>query len=161
MSVFDDPASLRGQSFGYGLAPLDPVAEDSEIFVETRRLGLFIDEQGMGHVSGPLRLYASTDPIDCEEIPTFSKNNLFIKGISNVIPTVPTYGIILCDAGKVPSSGWARCNGEVYELSDGERYRVPNLILFTPGFAPTGVGLVYIQKLPEGAKSLGRGVGRF
>jgi len=92
MSVFDDPASLRGQSFGYGLAPLDPVAEDSEIFVETRRLGLFIDEQGMGHVSGPLRLYASTDPIDCERVPTFSKDNLFIRGVyesiyRDVVPT--------------------------------------------------------------------------
>ena len=92
MSVFDDPASLRGQSFGYALAPLDPLAEDSETFVETARLGLFIDEQGEGHVSGPLRLYAPTDPIDCDEVPTFSKGNLFIRGVyesiyRDVIPT--------------------------------------------------------------------------
>lgn len=155
MSVFDDPASLRGQSFGYALAPLDPLAEDSETFVEATRLSIFIDEQGEGHVSGPLKLYAPTDPIDCDEVPTFSKGNLFIKGVSKVIPTVPTYGIILCNKDKVPS-GWAICNGGVYKFSDGKIYKVPNLA------GPGGQGsitLVYIQKLPEGAEYIGGGIG--
>ena len=148
MSVFDDPASLRGQSFGYGLASLDPLAEDSETFVEATRLSLFIGEDGIVNVSGPLKLYAPTDPIDCDEVPTFSEGNLFIKGIGRVISTVPAYGIILCNADKVPS-GWAICAGGVYELSDGKDYRVP--ILPGPG-GTGGVILVYIQKLPEGAK---------
>jgi hypothetical protein len=92
MSVFDDPASLRGQSFGYALAPLDPLAEDSETFVEATRLSLFIGEDGIVNVSGPLKLYAPTDPIDCDEVPTFSKGNLFIRGVyesiyRDVIPT--------------------------------------------------------------------------
>ena len=153
MSVFVNPASLRGQSFGYALAPLDPLAEDSETFVEATRLSLFIGEDGVVNVSGPLKLYAPTDPIDCDEVPTFSKDNLFIKGISKVISTVPAYGIILCNKDKVPS-GWAICNGGVYELSDGESYRVPNLA------GPGGLGsitLVYIQKLPEGAEYIGPG----
>ena len=167
MSVFDDPASLRGQSFSYGLSPLDPIAEDSEEFAETGRLAVFIDEESKAHVEGPLQLYAPADPIDCAEEPTFSKDNLFIKGVSKVIPTVPAYGIILWDLrvgssnvgvgnpSSVPS-GWALCNGGVYGLPDGKEWAVPNLLAPIGGFG-ISLALAYIQKLPEGAKYLRKG----
>ena len=155
MSVFDDPASLRGQSFGYGLAPLDPLTEDLETFVETTRLGLFIDEQGVGHVSGPLKLYAPTDPIDCDEVPIFSEGNLFIKGIERAITSVPTYGIILWDVrdeevSPIPS-GWVRCDGKKYVLPDGNEWVVSDI---STNFGDEQF-VSYIQKLPEGAVVFG------
>ena len=166
MSVFDDPGSLRGQNFGYGLAPLDSVAEDLEEFVETSQLAVFIDEESKAHVSGPLELYAPADPIDCVEEPTFSKDNLFIKGVSRVIPTVPTYGIILWDLRRVNGvtrpipPGWAQCNGGVYGLPDGGEWAVPNLLAPIGGFG-VSLALAYIQKLPEGAKYLRKGFAFF
>ena len=158
MSVFDDPASLRGQSFGYALAPLDPLAEDSETFVEATRLGLFIDEQGEGHVSGPLRLYAPTDPIDCDEVPTFSKGNLFIEGIERVISTVPTYGIILWDVSDEATNpippGWVRCDGKKYILPDGSEWVASDISALFLNLGDENF-VAYIQKLPEGAVVFG------
>jgi hypothetical protein len=86
MSIFTSSRNLKGQSFAHGLAPFDPLSLDSDEFVETSRLSILIDEEGEVNVSGPVRLFAGTDPIDSDEIPTFSKGNKFVAGLEKVLP---------------------------------------------------------------------------
>ena len=63
MSVFDDPASLRGQSFGYALAPLDPLAEDSETFATSWPVAIKSAVMALAECSPLLFTPASREPM--------------------------------------------------------------------------------------------------
>jgi hypothetical protein len=151
MSIFNDTNSLRGQSFAYGLAPFDPVSTDSEEFVESDEVAVFVDGDGTANVAGQILLHKESDPIDAVSIPTFSAENNFIKGLAGVVGAVPPGGVILY-AGSALSlpEGWGLCDGTIYTLPNGGRFIAPRVTL-PPGSTDLIVSVIYIVKLPEGA----------
>lgn len=156
MNNFTDPALLGGESFAYGLSRVGDV-EESEEFTESVSLDLYIDEDGTTNISGKILSFAKRDPIDCEQVPNFSNTNNFIKGLAQALPPgVPVgafFGYVSVE--KEPPAGYGFCNGGLYELPDGNFWVTPNI----PPAA--GQANVFIQKLPPGAKSLGRAAGPF
>jgi hypothetical protein len=166
MSIFTSSRNLKGQSFAHGLAPFDPLSLDSDEFVETPRLSILIDEEGEVNVSGPVRLFAGTDPIDSDEIPTFSKGNKFVAGLEKVLPGVPAGGIIAytegrgvlvagSGVGKGLPEGFARTDGKIYRLAGGGTWVAP---IIPPGVLGTDV--IWIVRLPAGAEATGGRVRR-
>jgi hypothetical protein len=162
MSIFTSSRNLKGQSFAHGLAPFDPLSLDSDEFVETPSLSILIDEDGEVNVSGPMKLFAGTDPIDSDEIPTFSKGNKFVAGLERVLPGVPVGGIIAytggggvfvagASVGNLPE-GFVRADGKVYKLAGGRTWVAPII--------PPGPGFIWIVRLPAGAAGTGGQVRR-
>jgi hypothetical protein len=155
-SLFTAPSILQGQSFSHALAPLDPEAERSDEFIESRKLSLFADEQGTINVGETMLLYKRTDPIDGDVEHTYSPGNKFIAGLNKVITTIPTGGVIAYASGSrtgapgSPPSGYGRCNGAVYNLSGGGTWTAP---IIPDGFG--GSGIIWIVKLPPGAVDSG------
>jgi hypothetical protein len=150
MSIFSDSRYLAGQSFGHGLAPFDSVAVDSDEFVETSRLSLLVGEEGEVNISGPMKLFAPTDPIDSDKIPTFSKGNKFVAGLEKVLSGVPVGGVIAYARGRSIPSGYGRCDGSTYSIEGGGSFTAPKIL---PGFG--GTGITWIVKLPAGAGERG------
>jgi hypothetical protein len=169
MSLFDNSQTTQGLSFAFGLAPLNPASLESEEFVPSSSLSIFVDEQGVINVDGQLKLFTEKDPIDCFVEPSFSKENLFIKGLSKALPAaVPVGGIVLWQrhidwlpepfttlSRFVPiPEGFVLCDGAVYELTNGKEWKTPRL---SPPVESLEEDfneelLLYIQRLPEGAK---------
>jgi hypothetical protein len=151
--IFNSSENLRGQSFAHALAPFDRVATDSDEFVESGRMSVFVDEQGTVNVADELRLFKDTDPIDAEVKPKFSPGNKFIQGLLDVVSAVPVGGIILYTkfgnfgAPTSAPGGYGLCDGSIYKTADGGTFVAPNLGTF--GTA------TWIVKLPAGVKSTG------
>ncbi len=155
-TIFNSLRNLSGRSFSYGLAPPDYSSVDSGEFVESPSLSVLVDEDGDVNVSGSVKLFAGTDPIDSDKIPTFSKGNKFVAGLEKVLPGVPAGGIIaytggnqaLVAGGSVGSlpGGFVRADGKVYKLASGRTWFTPTL--------PPGPGFVWIVRLPEGAEEI-------
>jgi hypothetical protein len=174
MSLFNNSQTTLGLSFAFGLAPLNRPSLESDEFVPSSALSIFVDEQGVVNVDGQLKLFTEKDPIDCFVEPSFSKENLFIKGLSKALPTaVPVGGIVLWQRyvdllpepftalsrfAPIPS-GFVLCDGSVYELMDGKKWVTPRLTIsldeVEESFDETT--LLYIQRLPEGAELLREG----
>ena len=169
MGLFDSVDSTQGLSFAFGLAPLNSASLESEEFVPSSRLSIFIYEEGVINADGQLKLYTEKDPIDCATEPSFSKDNLFVKGLSKALPAaVPVGGIVLWQKyidwlpepltslsrfAPVPG-GFVLCDGSVYELPNGKDWKVPRLSPPTDSLEEDfdESSLLYIQRLPEGAK---------
>jgi hypothetical protein len=143
---FNDPSILREESFAPGLSRPNP-----DQFGQSASLDVYVDDEGNTNVQGKILSYASTDPIDCEEVPRFSSDNNFVAGLAKSIPGVPpgAYFQYAGDKKKAPE-GYAYCNGGVYTLADGTEWVTPYLI------TPPSKFSTYIQKLPEGATFTGR-----
>jgi hypothetical protein len=156
MSIFDDSNNLRGQSFAYGLAPFDRVATDSDEFVESDKVSVFVDEDGTVNVDETIMLYKEADPLDAIIEPNFSKDNQFIAGLNKAITAVPIGGIILFPTYNPRSvaspskrnwlaaifgpryqgstlyprdtpRGFVPCAGQVLRYADGSSYQVADL----------------------------------
>lgn len=174
MGLFDSVDSTQGLSFAFGLAPLNSASLESEEFVPSSRLSIFIDEEGVVNADGQLKLYTEKDPIDCATEPSFSKDNLFVKGLSKALPAaVPVGGIVLWQKyidwlpepfttlskfAPIPA-GFVLCDGSVYKLPNGKEWKVPPLSPPVDSLSEDfdeGL-LVYIQRLPEGAELVRQG----
>ncbi len=156
MSIFNNSQILRGQSFAHGLSPFDALAIDSDVFVETPRLSVLIDEEGVTNISGRVLLHEEADPIDSVSVPSFSKGNNFVEGLARVLPGVPVGGVIAYSSGaqfgvsgSLPE-GFVRCDGKVYKKPGGGNWIAP---VVAQGLV---VGqIVWIVRLPEGAVATG------
>jgi hypothetical protein len=148
--LFSDSRNLRGQSFSYGLGRFDPIEVDSDEFVETPSLSVFVDEEGITNISDKILLHTSeVDCIDSTTTPQFSKGNKFIAGLARVLPGVPEEGVIAF-AGRGIPPGWGRCNGGIYKRPGGGTWTAP---FIPPGFGSMDV--VWIVRLPEGVEDTG------
>ena len=155
-SIFNRAENLGAQSFPHGLSPYDPLANDAEEFVESAEMSVFVGRNGVINIAGEIRLFKETDPIDAEAVPKFSEKNKFIQGIADILPGVPVKGILLYLGSEAPG-GYGLCNGAVYKLSGGKQFITPNLP--APGGTGASGGVVYIIKLPAGAKDTGLRLG--
>jgi hypothetical protein len=148
--LFSDSRNLRGQSFSYGLGRFDPTEADSNEFVETPTLSIFVDEEGVTNISEKILLHpAEVDCIDSTTVPQFSKGNKFIAGLAGILPGVPEEGVIAFAGSSIPA-GWGRCNGGIYKKPNGRTWTAP--------FIPIGFGsidIVWIVRLPEGVVDTG------
>jgi hypothetical protein len=148
--LFSDSRNLRGQSFSYGLGKFNPTEVDSDEFVETPSLSVFVDEEGVTNISEKILLdNAEVDCIDSTTTPQFSKGNKFIAGLAKALPGVPEEGVIAFAGRKVPE-GWGRCNGGIYKRPNGGTWTAP--------FFPVGFGsqdVVWIVRLPDGVVDTG------
>lgn len=151
MGVFDDTRRLFRQSFGWGLASYNPVADDPDNDSEpddVDSISVYVDEKGVVNVAKQLTLYESTDPIDGGVEHTYSKDNLFIAGLNKALDTFPVGGIIdfptrrfyapRTQRGVALSSGAIRyptdtppgfvpCIGQLLKYPDGTEILVPDL----------------------------------
>lgn len=171
MSIFDSTESLRGQSFAYGLSPFDPLSTDSEEFVESDEVAVFVDEEGKTNVAGQIILHENTDPIDCAEgaeVPTFSPENKFIQGLKLQFEGVPIGGIILYPTvnpyfndffssstqelfvvyPRDTPKGFVPCVGQRLTYGDGKVFNVVNLGTIISGERIADVR--YMQRVPDG-----------
>jgi hypothetical protein len=174
MGLFDNSRTTQGLSFAFGLAPLNTASLESDEFVASSRLSIFVDEDGVINTDGQLKLFAEKDPIDCFVEPTFSKENLFVKGLSKALPAaVPVGGIVLWNRyvnwlpepfttlsvfAPIPS-GFVPCDGSVYELPNGKEWVTPRITTLPDDVDDVfdSTTLLYIQRLPEGAELLREG----
>jgi hypothetical protein len=146
MSIFNSAEVLSGESFSHGLSPYDPSITDPSEFSPSRALSVLVDESGRTNFSGPLLFHRKRDPVDSTEIPEFSKDNKFVKGLQQVMQSVPDGGIILYGLGdpfRRPTTappGFVLCDGKSYFRANGTSWAVP---LLDPLETAT-----YIQKLP-------------
>lgn len=149
---FTDPALLRGESFAYALSRVGQF-NDTGDFVESVSLDLYIDEEGTVNLAGKLLSYAGSDPIDCTDVPTFSPDNNFVQGLSQVLPGVPVGAILGYGTGLRRTDlppGYGFCDGSVYKLPDGSEWVTPYLITPPRRYSAS------IQKLPTGAVFTGK-----
>jgi hypothetical protein len=151
-SIFDSSENLGAQSFAHALSPFDSLSINSNDFVESSKMSVFVDEQGTVNVDGELRLFKNSDPIDAITEPSFSKKNKFIVGLEKALPGVPPGGIILYTGGSrtspQPPSGFGLCDGRIYRLNGGGTWIAPYILSIAPGAE-------WIVRLPEGAVSTG------
>lgn len=154
MGLFDDPSTFQfdKRTFSYALGPYYAQPADPEEFpAPIDKLSVLIDEGGKINISERIKLYDqvdkrtgevfNTDPIDCaESVPTFSKKNKFVKGLSSALGAqigAPTYSVVgiptydpadpLSPFPSIPE-GWVVASG--YRLiysSPAESVVVPNL----------------------------------
>jgi hypothetical protein len=150
-SLFTDPLALSGRRFAHGLARLSDIPI-SEKFVPSQSLSVYIDKKGRVNVNGPIRLYEVTDPIDSVEVPSFSPDNKFIKGLEKAIDAVPVGTVLLYGNGDLNinsvtlPSGYVKCDGKIYKLPNGRFWTTPDFSLLTT------LSIVYIQKIPADAE---------
>ena len=179
--LFGDTGFLGGESFGWGLAPYrNVVMNDDGVMVKDDNVVLYIDALGDANLSSKMWFFGKKDPLDAYDEPEFSKNNLFVKGLSKAIPGVPPYGIIAMPWYEVQNArgdlkelkfpddtpeGFVPCNGYLIEI-DGEEFRLPNLVSRTTGGGkadPDGEvttyiappGCTYMMRLPYGLSTEG------
>lgn len=151
-TIFTDSIKLENRNFGWGLSAYP--GDDAEPGTDAPSMALFVDEEGVANVSGPLLLHltaGTADPIDSVEIPTFSPENLFIEGVRRAIPPFPMYGVLAFPARNVEMAGvtgaaiflpglgeenrfpddtpagFVPCLGQLLTYSGGKSVRVPNL----------------------------------
>jgi hypothetical protein len=159
-SLFTSPKFLGGRSFGWGLAPYkNAVINDDGAMVKDDSVVLYIDPLGEANLSSKLWMFQKADPLDAYVEPEFSRDNLFIKGLSRAIPGVPVFSVITYPTFKVEGSdaedreassanlqvkfpedtpeGFVPCNGWVWEIG-GVKYATPYLISRS---ATTGAGV--------------------
>lgn len=175
-ALFESNSFLGGESFGWGLSPYKQIVVSNDgTMVKDESVVLYIDALGDANLSSKMWFFGKKDPLDAYDEPEFSKENLFVKGLSKAIPGVPPFGIIAVPWYEVQSNGkelkqikfpdetpdgFVPCNGYVLEI-DGEEYRLPELISRTTGtgrpgeaapvttyFAPPGC--TYMMRLPYG-----------
>lgn len=180
-ALFESNAFLGGESFGWGLSPYrNVVLNDDGVMVKDDSVVLYIDALGDANLSSKMWFFQKKDPLDAYDEPEFSKENLFVKGLSKAIPGVPPFGIIALPWYRVEDfygdtssikfpddtpDGFVPCNGYVIEV-DGRQFRLPNLVYRTipnmdETFDPTieylaPPGCTYMMRLPYGlsAKNL-------
>lgn len=177
--LFGDTGFLGGESFGWGLAPYrNVVMNDDGVMVKDDNVVLYIDALGDANLSSKMWFYQKKDPLDAYDEPEFSKNNLFIKGLSKAIPGVPPYGIIAIPWYEVDNArgslvelkfpddtpeGFVPCNGYTIEI-EGREFRLPNLTSRTTGSSRAGnletvqlapPGCTYMMRLPDGLSTQG------
>jgi len=179
-SLFSDTGFLGGESFGWGLAPYrNVVMNDDGVMVKDDNVVLYIDALGDANLSSKMWFYQKRDPLDAYDEPEFSKDNLFVKGLSKAIPGVPPYGIIALpwyevdNVGKIKEikfpddtpEGFVPCSGYTIEIG-GQKFKLPNLTSRTTQvkggdlddeattyFAPPGC--TYMMRLPDGLSTQG------
>lgn len=177
-ALFDNNSFLGGESFGWGLSPYrNVVLNDEGIMVKDESVVLYIDALGDANLSSKMWMYQKKDPIDAYDEPEFSKENLFVKGLSKAIPGVPPFGVIAVPWYEVENlsgeirqikfpddtpEGFVPCNGYVIEI-DGREFKLPDLVSrLDQGFdedidaetvyiAPPGCA--YMMRLPYGLSS--------
>ena len=173
-ALFDNNSFLGGESFGWGLSPYkNIVMNDDGVMVKDESVVLYIDALGDANLSSKLWTYQKQDPLDAYIEPEFSKQNLFVKGLSKAIPGVPPFGVILvpwfnvetyeqfgATSIKFPQdtpAGFVPCNGFTIEI-DGRRFKLPQLISRistdleeneTTEYIPPP-GMAYMMRLPDG-----------
>lgn len=177
--LFSDTGFLGGESFGWGLAPYrNVVMNDDGVMVKDDNVVLYIDALGDANLSSKMWFYQKKDPLDAYDEPEFSKDNLFVKGLSKAIPGVPPYGIIAVPWYEVENArgdlkelkfpddtpeGFVPCNGYLIEI-DGREFRLPNLTSRTTGNSKAGnletvqlapPGCTYMMRLPYGLSTQG------
>ena len=138
MGVFDDTRRLFRQSFGWGLAPYNPVADDPDNDSEPEdvdSISVYVDEEGIVNVAKQLTLYESTDPIEGGVEHTYSKDNLFIAGLNKALTTVPVGGIILYPTYNPGSVAESRGRRNWFAAVLGPRYQGRTIY---PRDTPTG-----------------------
>ncbi len=179
-SLFTSSDFLGGRSFGWGLAPYkNVVMNDDGVMVKDDSVVLYIDPLGEANLNSKLWMFQKTDPLDAYVEPEFSKENLFVKGLSKAIPGVPPFGIIALPWYDLESSkndlktlkfpddtpeGFVPCSGYVLDIN-GQEFRLPQLIARTESsiddaspdktvyIAPPGC--TYMIRLPYGTSSNG------
>lgn len=153
-TIFTDSIKLENRNFGWGLSAYP--GDDAEPGTDAPSMALFVDEEGVANISGPLLLHLTAgpaDPIDSVEIPTFSPGNLFIEGVRKAIPPFPLYGVMafptrsvqrdeatnaitsiaiggLGEENRFPDdtpAGFVPCVGQFLTYPDGRKVQVPNL----------------------------------
>lgn len=179
-ALFDNNSFLGGESFGWGLSPYkNVVMNDDGVMVKDESVVLYIDALGDANLSSKMWFFQKDDPIDAYDEPRFSKENLFVKGLSKAIPGVPPFGIIAVPWYRVESydgdsesikfprdtpEGFVPCNGGVIEV-DGREFRLPNLVFRTIPSLDEDVddaieylappGCTYMMRLPYGLSTQG------
>jgi len=86
-SLFTDPLVLSGKRFTHGLARLREASISGQ-FVPSQSLSVYVDSKGRVNVNGPILSYETVDPLNCTEVPLFSPDNKFIKGLEKAINIV-------------------------------------------------------------------------
>jgi hypothetical protein len=185
MGLFDDTERLSNRTFGWGLAPYSPRPEgweDAESPPEdSSLLALYVDEEGTINAGERIVLYKSDDPIDSDEVPTFSKTNNFVAGLRKAIVPFPVYGILAfpiakpydrTETGRVigqpvyspggdmvfprdTPEGFVPCAGQVLKYPGGKTVVLPNLARATvTGGAGDGATTSVVYFAPAGTAYL-------
>jgi hypothetical protein len=148
MSIFTDSNVISGENFSHALSPYDPTITESSEFTPSRTLSVVVGEDGQVNIAKTLLSHSKKDPVNCTEVPTFSKGNKFILGIEKALSPIPAGGIILYSQGEsfrgpkdsLPQ-GFVLCDGTIYTTQEGGYWRTPLL--------PNLDTAAYIQKLPS------------
>lgn len=162
LPYFTDPDKLQGRRFSYALGPYSSQEPD---FTESVELSLYVDDQGTINTGSTLLLHPERDPVDCVNIPKFTKGNKFVQGLNQVLDTLPTGSIILFPTyrfdrnGAIPARpntvypdhtppGFVPCANQLLEYKGGGTIRVPYIPM-----PATGMPAVYMMKVPLGWKT--------
>ena len=179
-SLFTSPEFLGGRSFGWGLAPYkNVVINDDGVMVKDDSVVLYIDALGEANLNSKMWMFQKDNPLDAYVEPEFSRDNLFIKGLSKAIPGVPPFGIIALpwyelggprndlETLKFPDDtpeGFVPCSGYILEIN-GQEIQLPDLVSRTISSADESIpdtteylappGCTYMMRLPYGTSGEG------